>query len=82
MLILYVFDDKLSGTECLLTHLTYVLLIGNDLTCLIHAVLVLRLYKKLILLWVAKLLIRALLENFSCCLDIILFELASSAVKS
>ena len=45
MLVLYVFDDKLSGAECLLTHFTYVLFIGNNLTCLIHAVLVLRLYE-------------------------------------
>ena len=45
MLVLDVFDNKLGRAECLLTHLAYVLLIGNDFTCLVCAVLVLHLYK-------------------------------------
>ena len=81
MLVLYVFDDKLGRAECLLTHFTHVLLFGNDFSCLVRTVLVLHLNKQFVLLGVAKLLIRALLEDLLCCLDIILFKLACGTVK-
>ena len=81
MLVLDVFDNEFCRAECLLTHFTYVLLIGNNLTCLIRAVLVLHLNEQLVFLWIAELLIRPFLKDLLCRLDIILFELARSAVE-
>ena len=81
MLVLDVFDNEFCRAECLLTHFTYVLLIWNNLTCLVRAVLVLHLNEQLVFLWIAELLIRPFLEDLLCRLDIILFELARSAVE-